>query len=241
MITCGEDGTVRVWDYSKETKINSLVAKMQFSSRLRVVNCNRTSNLIAIGSEAGVVRILEAHNPRRPTLIFKRRLHSKPVTSIKFDPSGRVLATGGLDGHVCLLDATTARFELTGVVVLPGPITGMSWNVGAANECQLFISVDHDRGDVFRIVPPITPSESLVLKNKVLRLLCFLFFFLSLLRSKNINTQLNTGNSKELAENELGPSGNLHRSQLSGSEETTLFLHDRGQKTEAVQHAGENW
>lgn len=165
-MTCGTDGTVRVWDYSKTTKSAFVVCKCKFEESLTCISISRKNHLIAIGSENGTVRILEAHNIRRPLLLHKVKLHIGAVKYVKFDQKGKFLATGGADGNVCLLDVTSANFNTIGYMPFPGPIECLSWNL-ADNIQQLFVAVDHDYGDVFRIVPPERPStDSLQLKNR---------------------------------------------------------------------------
>jgi WD40 repeat protein len=164
-ITSGSDGTVRIWDYSKSTKTSFVVSKVQFDGPLTCITTNRKNHLVGVGSENGVVRLLEAHNVRRPLLLHKMKIHSDKVTAIKFDTKGKLLATGSLDCKVCLIDISTTEFIVLGYVSFPGPIQSLAWNMTETFQ-HLFISVDHDHGDVFRIVPPEKPAESLQLKNR---------------------------------------------------------------------------
>ncbi len=163
--TCGNDGSVRIWDYSKSAKGNFVVSKFQFDSALSSIAINRRSHLVAVGSNTGVIRIMEAHNVKRPLLLHKVRIHSDKVTALKFDTKGKYLATGGLDCKVCLIDVSTSDFTVIGYVSFPGPVESLTWNM-TDNVQHLFIAVDHDHGDVFRIVPPERPAESLQLKNR---------------------------------------------------------------------------
>lgn len=168
-VTVGEDGTMRIWKFEEGDEISPMLSKLEFGGKLTSVSANKTTNLIAIGSEEGFIRVVEAHDSRIPMLLYKGRTHSAKITDIKFHPQGKYIASGGLDNRVCIME-TSADFPVLAYVPFPGstnqssnlkwraisgPINSLTWNVSEAGH-QLFIAVDHDHGDVFRIVPPGT-------------------------------------------------------------------------------------
>jgi WD40 repeat protein len=61
-VTVGSDGTMRIWNFEEADRLNPLMSKMSFETPLSCVACNRTTNLIAIGSIHGFLRIVEAHD-----------------------------------------------------------------------------------------------------------------------------------------------------------------------------------
>lgn len=49
------------------------------------------SSLVALGSELGVLRIVETAAVN-PTVVFRARLHQGPITALAFSPDAKILA-----------------------------------------------------------------------------------------------------------------------------------------------------
>jgi WD40 repeat protein len=86
-VTCGVDGTLRIWDYTKPAKNTAPIGKIQLDTPQSCVATNKKDHLFAVGGDNGVVRIYEAHNVRRPLLLNSTKVHAGKVTSIKFSLS----------------------------------------------------------------------------------------------------------------------------------------------------------
>lgn len=137
-VTAGSDGSLIIWDIESKDPVNPILSHLMFKSSLTCLSCSRTANLIAVGSATGILRIIEAHSGRRPTLIAQKKLFHQPMTAVGFHPKvtlqhftltgqGKYIATAG-ERRVILLD-TTEKFNIIGYVSFPGPITSLDWNI----------------------------------------------------------------------------------------------------------------
>ncbi len=61
--------------------------------------------------------------------------HSKGITSLVFNPEGSLLATGGLDGAVCVWD--TKSWKLLDVYYAKTSVTSLAWFTNEALVCGL--------------------------------------------------------------------------------------------------------
>lgn len=106
MVTCGADGTLRLWNYLEKPFhglvsyfiiINLLVkfifqfdflliSKTPHGNALTAISAART-NVIAVGSELGVLRIFElslTDERKAPSLIHRVRVHKSEIHCVKY-------------------------------------------------------------------------------------------------------------------------------------------------------------
>ena len=69
--------------------------QLLFLSNNRCLASSMHSSLVALGSEAGVVRLVESATAGL-TVVFRAKLHQGPLTAMAFSPDGKILsvATG---------------------------------------------------------------------------------------------------------------------------------------------------
>lgn len=168
-VSCGEDGKIRIWDYANAGRLDPLVSKLDLREKLTCITCNLSSNLIAAGTEEGHLVIVEAHNVQKPSIISILKIHTAKITTVKFHPNGKLLATGSSDFNVGLIDSSSQDFVIKGYVPLPGRVNDIVWDAfreSVDNNPSLFIAVDHDHGDLFRVTVPLEGAPTLVYDNQ---------------------------------------------------------------------------
>lgn len=106
MITCGEDGTLRLWNYL-EKPLQGLVSfqryltlyvfdrlpisKITIGNALTSLSAART-NVVAVGSEKGFLRIFEiglTDERKAPALIHRVRVHKSEIHKVKYQKEKR--------------------------------------------------------------------------------------------------------------------------------------------------------
>lgn len=95
--TCGDDGTVRRWDFGA----NRPLEKMPIAGKARVMDISPDGNWMAVGTEEGKVFMVDT-NSRSVRPIGTR---VKAISEIKFSPDGNKLAVGS---HEFEIDVYTA-------------------------------------------------------------------------------------------------------------------------------------
>ena len=87
----GDDGALHIWSASQRT----LAFRRQLSAPLSALAVCPRASLLALGSAEGVVRVfaLPAHGAAEPVLMFRARLHARPVAHLSFSPSGHQVCT----------------------------------------------------------------------------------------------------------------------------------------------------
>jgi WD40 repeat protein len=99
--TGDSDGSVRIWRDSVEVR----VLPAQTDSILDAEYSLEGSEM-AVASEDGFVSLW---NPRRPRLIWRRKVHEGSVNSVRFSAKGNHIVTSSTDGTAVVLDATNGH------------------------------------------------------------------------------------------------------------------------------------
>jgi len=94
-VTCGQDGMVKVWDYTRAEAYYS----HKFAGRANCVDIMRRSEqnkgrVIAVGFDTGLVRILELSDSNIE-LAMVMKAHDSPVVFAKYAPDQMTLVTAG--------------------------------------------------------------------------------------------------------------------------------------------------
>ena len=108
--SCGSDGTVRCWDYTKQASLFQTRFSRE-NDKGETLTCGATAlrwvplkadpsaRSVTVGFINGVVRVLmRGKDDWKPLQVFKP--HKKEVTDIQFSDDGTLLATASLDGTV---------------------------------------------------------------------------------------------------------------------------------------------
>jgi WD40 repeat protein len=118
LITLHSSGLIKFSNVEKNTKLQ----KVNFNVKGSSIAASPASSLVAVGSSSGVVRIYNAKeiSYNVPKLLFRKRIHSKEVSSLLIDPSGKLMASSANDGYIFLYDleklAVIGFFKLAGVI-----------------------------------------------------------------------------------------------------------------------------
>jgi multidrug efflux pump subunit AcrA (membrane-fusion protein) len=102
VVSCSEDGTVRVWD--RKTGRERRILRTTGSSPVRAIACtppDSEADLCLSGTADGTVRIWDLAADSNEALATLTGQH-RAVTAVAFSLDGKVFATGGGDGQICI-------------------------------------------------------------------------------------------------------------------------------------------
>ncbi|WP_213456637.1 NB-ARC domain-containing protein [Rhizomonospora bruguierae] len=111
-VTCGEDGTVRMWDLAARQHIRSYRGHTGWVFATAI---SGDGEIIASGGDDGMVRLWRRHTGEPIAVLVA---HTRRIRSLVFAHTGSLLASGGEDGKVCLWD--TERKRLLRTLDTPG-------------------------------------------------------------------------------------------------------------------------
>jgi WD40 repeat protein len=99
-VTCGQDGMVKIWDYTRAEAYYS----HKFAGQANCVDIMRRSEqnkgrVIAVGFESGIVRILELSDSNIE-LAMVMKAHDGPVDYVKYAPDQMTLVTASRNGEI---------------------------------------------------------------------------------------------------------------------------------------------
>lgn len=158
IVTVGKDGTMRIWSFSPYL---NLVESFSFGDDPLTAVCSSSGGyLVAIGSESGLIRIINISDPQQPILLFRERLHKLAVTTITISKDHVV--SGSVDGSVVILTCDPKNnFPLIGLLKLNSKIVSVATPAPLADRPQLFIATNHK--EVIRIDIPDEPPHNFTL------------------------------------------------------------------------------
>ncbi|MGC4851872.1 NB-ARC domain-containing protein [Micromonospora sp. DT4] len=111
-VTCGEDGTVRLWDLAARRHIRSYRGHTGWVFATAI---SGDGEIIASGGDDGMVRLWRRHTDEPIGVLLA---HTSRIRSLAFARTGGLLVSGGEDGKVCLWD--TERKRLLRTLETPG-------------------------------------------------------------------------------------------------------------------------
>ena len=154
LVTAGRDGSLRFWTVNP---FLGLAHSFNFGNDvLTCVTASSGGKLVAVGSESGIVRIINTQDPSRPVLLFRERLHQSAVTSIVL--AANHVCSGSVGGSVVIQKMDPlAQFPLIGLLQLKTNIVGLAIPPPLADVPQLLIATAHK--EVIRIDIPAQPAE----------------------------------------------------------------------------------
>ena len=116
MVSTGMDGSVRIWDIG--TRRRTPVLQHLLGSAQTALATNKSSGLLAVGSEYGVVRLFRVdmegghEGAPRLELLLRLRAHDGAVRRLEFSPSGAQLLSMDSLGFLCIVaTAPTPRLQ----------------------------------------------------------------------------------------------------------------------------------
>ena len=161
VITAGDDGTVRLFDYVYKTEtFGARFSSPACSLQIAPPNVDEFERTVVVGFGDGCVRVLlRCSNMWKLTNVSKP--HNGPVTCVAYAPKTHVgssptLATAGADGKVWFFEVAshaqtpgTTKLQPIGFLKAPGAVTCLSWNdTGDA------VLVGCETGHVFQCASP---------------------------------------------------------------------------------------
>uniref|UniRef100_H2ZFC4 Cilia- and flagella-associated protein 44 n=1 Tax=Ciona savignyi TaxID=51511 RepID=H2ZFC4_CIOSA len=171
------DTCVRIYDYLTTETLCEFKAPSSHSKGTALAWPNlvvRTT--IVVGFSDGILRILELRQvDGNNELILNQVMkpHSSRVTSLAFDNSGEILATGSADKTVFFFSVEQGGYKPIGFVSIPGEVTGMEWSPPGFPDNTLLVSCNN--GKVIEITAPShsDTSHSFKLSNVPMKYFTF--------------------------------------------------------------------
>ncbi|OHT00172.1 hypothetical protein TRFO_33196 [Tritrichomonas foetus] len=155
LVTAGRDGTLRFYSFSP---FLGLTQNFSFGSDpLTALAASGGGYLVAVGSESGMVRIINTVDSSTPILLYRERLHKGPVSAITI--SREYIASASSDGSVVILQSDPkAMFPIIGQLKLKSGIVSLASPAPLGNNQQLLIATRHR--EVIRIDIPNEPADN---------------------------------------------------------------------------------
>ena len=158
LVSCSPAGTVSTWGAD-------LLGSLATGSEATCMSVCSTTGLVAVGSAAGVIRLIDVSNPAEPKTVNRSRAHDGAVTHVEFDASGAYLASAGQDGKLFFTDAAGRKsFAALGYITTPAAVTSLVWRDGSAED-----GVDSEglrliactaSGELLQLTPPAADFAS---------------------------------------------------------------------------------
>jgi microtubule-associated protein-like 1/2 len=139
--TCGDDGTLRQWDYKTRRCVRVLnlnidkqgsllclepnTREIQQVSKLKALDVNLKTELIGVGCEDGTVRIISVKSWSQITM-FKHRKSRIRVT--EFSPDGLFFAVGSDEGFIDIYTVPLFK-SVNRLKKNCSPITHLDWSI----------------------------------------------------------------------------------------------------------------
>lgn len=102
LYSTGIDGKVFAWNINDPTPSSRLITAMKYRNLSMALSPN--NKLLAIGTEVGIIRVIEISNPDNA---FDLKGHTGPIFSLIFSRDGQQLFSSASDKKVLLWDITT--------------------------------------------------------------------------------------------------------------------------------------
>ncbi len=97
-VSCGEDGTVRVWDLQGRRQVQSFRGHTGWVYATAI---SADGEVVASAGDDGVIRLWRRHTGESVGVLVA---HTRRVRGLAFSRTGRLLVSGAEDGQVCLWD-----------------------------------------------------------------------------------------------------------------------------------------
>lgn len=124
-VSSGSDGTLRTWDLTTGQPLS----KVQLGGPLTAMASLPARGLVAVGSALGQIRVLSLADPSGPVVVFRRRIHTAPVTRLCFSPLGDSLASASKDRRL-FFTSLGASITPVGHVHCPEEVAELTWPDG---------------------------------------------------------------------------------------------------------------
>ena len=98
--TTGPPGEVKVWNVSSGT----LESEFHGTSQVRALAFAPDSTTLVVGEAIGDIQLWNTVTNRSKKTINVREVYGRGISALAFSPNGKVLAIGGEDGSVKMLD-----------------------------------------------------------------------------------------------------------------------------------------
>ena len=163
IVTSGYDGILKVWQVSPKL---SLVQDVPFGNdKLTALAASIGGNLVGVGSQTGILRILNTQDAEQPILLFRERLHMSAVSSIVITPY--YIVSGSISGSLVILKNDPLNvFPLIGLYQMNSTIVSLASPPPLGKVQQLLIATSHR--EVIRIDIPNEPPENFTITTESL-------------------------------------------------------------------------
>ncbi|EFJ08223.1 hypothetical protein SELMODRAFT_429175 [Selaginella moellendorffii] len=172
--TCGDDGTLRVWDAERTRELS----RQCFQSPLGCIESNEENSALVVGSATGYLNVAKVDSGGRSAIIFRTKLHNTSIDKVGFSPDARyVIAISRTDGRLYFLKSSpvdVGDLNLLGYAVLQDVVLAFAWDIVSSGE-DLVVLLSLGRGEIVKLKVPTTkaPGGGFFFENKALRRISF--------------------------------------------------------------------
>ena len=159
--TCGEDATLRLYNYTTHTQIARHL--LPFSGQC--VTFHPEGSVVAVGLQNGTVSILEIVFNKRTAAASLREVASfrrtaRRIQSIRFSPCGKLLAAGHADNGADIYSVTNCGTNVSFLKRVTDPISGVVMQLDFSKDSQ-FLQVCTQLYELYFFEIKATPDEEL--------------------------------------------------------------------------------
>jgi WD40 repeat protein len=149
LVTAGRDGTLRFWAFQPYLE---LIQSCTFGKDvLTAVASSPGGKLVVVGSQSGLVRIINTADVNSLALLLRERLHSDAVTALAV--TNTHICSGSADGSLVIFENNPVeKFPLIGLLQMKTSIISIGAPAPLASAEQLLVATKHQ--EVFRFDIP---------------------------------------------------------------------------------------
>ena len=146
------EGSLCVWGITD----GSLVWKKAFRSPQIAMDCCKDKKLVATAGKDGILTVVSFADIDSPRVVFRKKIHTRPVQAVGFSLAGGYLATLGEDGHAFffVIDEAGLSVRCAGFVQVVSKSIGLTWTKHLDADVDGLLLISLSSNEVMGVNPP---------------------------------------------------------------------------------------